>query len=239
MGLFSSKKSLKDSGLLLGATDNHCHLLYGVDDGVGTREETLRILSFLEECGFEMVWLTPHIMEDVPNTTAELRQRFDELRSAYSGPIRLDLAAEYMMDNLFEERLSSDDLLTHGGDLLLVETSTWSPPIDLWGTISRILSKGYRPLLAHPERYRYMDKNDYRRLHGMGVRFQLNLPSLLGAYGETALLKAEDLLEKGWYSMAGSDCHRERSILGQYRAPVLSKKTRKRLEPLMKGEVSD
>jgi len=233
LGLFQHRESLVVSGLLRGAVDNHSHILYGLDDGVRTQEDSLAILAWLEELGVSEVWLTPHVMEDVPNTTEGIRARFAELQAAYQGGIRLRLAAEYMIDTLFEERLADRDLLTHGGDTVLVETSSVAPPINLWEVLERMCASGYRPLIAHPERYRYMEKADYKRLHDMGCVLQLNLPSIVGFYGESARERAQDLLDKGWYRMAGSDCHRFRAIQSQYEAKELKKKTVGRLAPLM------
>ena len=231
---FDKKKSLSESELLLGAIDNHSHILWGVDDGVKTREETLSILLWLEECGFAELWFTPHIMEDVPNTTAGLTARFEELKALYTGPLKLHLAAEYMMDNLFRERLLARDLLLHGDNKVLVETSTWAPPVDFWETLGDIFDYGYQPILAHPERYRYMQEADYDRLHDMGVTLQLNIPSILGHYGPGSINRAQILLDKGWYSMVGSDCHRSRLIRDWYTRPTLSKKTLAQIAPLMK-----
>lgn len=226
MGLFDfmkRKQSLLGSGVLQGATDRHCHILYGVDDGAKTLEDALAVLAYDEEIGITEVWCTPHIMEDVPNTTEALKQRFAELQAAYAGPIKLHLAAEYMLDTLFEERFNAGDLLTMEDNTLLVETSTWNPPADMTGTLRKIQKAGYRPLLAHPERYRYMTEQGYERLHKMGIHFQLNLGSLVGYYGETAMRKAHEILEKGWYSEIGSDCHRLATIKEQYNREVLTK----------------
>lgn len=226
MGLFDfmkRKQSLLGSGVLQGATDRHCHILYGVDDGAKALEDALAVLAYDEEIGINEVWCTPHIMEDVPNTTEALKQRFAELQAAYAGPIKLHLAAEYMLDTLFEERFNAGDLLTMEDNTLLVETSTWNPPADMTGTLRKIQKAGYRPLLAHPERYRYMTEQGYERLHKMGIHFQLNLGSLVGYYGETAMRKAQELLEKGWYSEIGSDCHRLATIKEQYNREVLTK----------------
>ena len=235
-GLFGSKKkSLLDGGILQGATDNHSHILYGVDDGVKTVEESMKILHFYEEAGLQTLWLTPHVMEDVPNTTEGLKDRFAQLQAAYAGPIRLKLAAEYMIDTLFVERLRDKDLLLHGGDRVLMETSTWSPPIDLWEIIEEALHAGYRPLIAHPERYRYMRMKDYERLKNMGCLLQLNLPSIVGVYGEETRAKAETLLEKGFYCMFGSDCHRSRALDSQVHAPVFKPDVLRKLEALKQG----
>lgn len=201
------------SGILKGMTDCHSHLLPGVDDGVGTLDESLRILDMMEKHGVRKVWLTPHIMEDIPNTTAHLRERFAELQASYSGSVELHLAAENMLDGLFEERLEKNDLLPLGenGDHLLVETSCFSPPMDLYGILERIKAKGYHPVLAHPERYGYMEKEDYRRIKDMGVKLQLNLFSIVGAYGKHIQEKAEQLLKFGVYDLIGSDLHSEKS----------------------------
>lgn len=232
-GFLKPKKTLADFGLLKGATDNHSHILWGLDDGVKTQEETLSILSFYEKLGLKTLWLTPHTMEDVPNTTECLKGRFSELQEIYHGSIELRLASEYMIDNLFEQRLEERDLLTHGRDTVLVETSTWAPPIDLWDILERMMSYGYRPMIAHPERYRYMTKKDYERLRDMGTVLQLNLPSIIGSYGEDVRLKAQMLLDKGFYRMAGSDCHRSRAIKRQYSDIRIKESTLEQLKELM------
>ena len=157
---FRKRISLKDSGIFKNFTDCHSHILPGVDDGVQTMEEALEILRLYEELGIKSVWLTPHIMEDMPNTTLHLRERYAELQATYSGPIKLHLASENMLDNLFEERLEKNDLLPLGesGDHLLVETSYFNPPMGLNNILLRIKAKGYYPILAHPERYVYKKK---------------------------------------------------------------------------------
>ncbi|MEY8687584.1 tyrosine-protein phosphatase [Bacteroides sp. AN502(2024)] len=206
---FRKRVLLKDSGIFDGFTDWHSHILPGVDDGVQTMGEALEILCLYEELGVKSVWLTPHIMEDMPNTTAHLRERFTELQATYTGPVKLHLAAENMLDNLFEERLEKNDLLPLGenGDHLLVETSYFSPPMNLYGILGRIKAKGYYPVLAHPERYVYMGESDYQRLKGMGVKFQLNLPSIAGMYGDRIKKKAILLLSERAITHIGTDIH--------------------------------
>ena len=200
---------LKDSGIFEGFTDWHSRILPGVDDGVRTVEEALEILRLYEELGVKAVWLTPHIMEDIPNTTAHLRERFAELQATYTGPITLHLAAENMLDNLFEERLEKNDLLPLGenGDHLLVETSYFTPPMGLSNILLRIKAKGYYPILAHPERYVYMERKDYQRLIELRVKFQLNLPSIAGMYGSRIKKKTMWLLSEKVIAYTGTDIH--------------------------------
>lgn len=209
MWLLSNKVKMADSGLLEGFCDWHCHLLPGVDDGVTEMRETLDILARWETLGVAEVWLTPHVMEDIANETAALRQRFDLLRGKYKGNIHLHLATENMMDNLLHRRIAEKDLLPIGskGMHLLVETSYFNPPIDMGGVIDKVKSAGYIPILAHPERYQYMDIGDYKKWKDRGILMQLNFPSLVGAYGIAVQKKAEMLLEKGFYDLTGSDTH--------------------------------
>ena len=220
---FLKKHTFASSGIFQDFTDYHCHLLPGVDDGVQTLEDTLYILSEYERLGIREVWLTPHIMEDIPNTTEALRTRFDELTATYTGSIHLHLAAENMLDPLFEERLQHNDLLPLGteGDHLLVETSYYNPPIDLYGLLERIKQKGYHPVLAHPERYRYMQQADYRKLHAMGVKLQCNLPSFAGMYGKEARQKAQWILrEWGTPPFMGTDLHSARQLTALLNARI-------------------
>ena len=136
--------------------------------------------------------------------------RFVELQSAYQGNIALNLASENMLDNLFEERLNKNDLLPIGkaGKHLLVETSYFNPPMDLQNILLRIKAKGYYPILAHPERYLYMNESDYQQLKSINVQFQLNQFSLLCLYGKEVKKKALMLQKLRMYDYTGTDLHR-------------------------------
>ncbi len=216
MWLFKKKvKSLRESGMFEGFTDWHSHILPGVDDGIKNIEDSLAVLRAYEELGFRKVWLTPHIMEDYPNTTEGLKACFEELKSAWNGNVEIKLASENMLDTLFEERLEANDFLPIGdeGNHLLVETSYYTPPMGMEETLEKIKSVGYFPILAHPERYRYMEEKDYRKLKDMGILFQMNFVSLVGGYGETARKKAEWLLAEGMIDFTGSDVHRLASVM--------------------------
>lgn len=232
--LFNTKQSLQSSGVLKGFADRHSHILFGVDDGLGNLEESLAVLQYMEQQGVNELWCTPHIMEDVANTTNFLKERFNELKENYKGGIKLNLAAEYMLDTVFETRLKEKDLLTMEDDILLVETSTVAEPYNFIGSMQEIMRAGYRPLFAHPERYRFLAEKDFNKLYELGVRFQLNIGSLTGYYGEAVKKKAEYLLSKGMYWCCGSDCHKLKSIVHQHSLKVLSKNTIKLLQTEIK-----
>lgn len=209
MNPFFWKKTMSEMPSLIGNTDWHCHILPGVDDGVRDISETLEILCRYAAEGIKEVWLTPHIMEDFPNATDFLRKKFEEVVNAYSGDIKLNLGSENMLDSLFEERLANNDLLPVGesGEYLLVETSYFNPPLGLKETLKKIMKKGYIPLLAHPERYIYMDRKDYRELKDEGVSFQLNLLSFGGYYGKEVRDKARWIYKNHLHDVLGTDLH--------------------------------
>jgi len=237
MWLISNKIKVAESGLLEGYCDYHCHLLPGVDDGVKKEEETMRILERWESVGVKEVWMTPHIMEDIPNKPAELKERFEKVKAHYNGSIELHLAAEHMMDNLFLERLPERGLLTLGitGSRLLVETSYYNPPMDMGGIIESIKMKGYEPVLAHPERYQYMDMRDYKAWKAKGVRLQLNIGSLVCAYGPEVQKKAEMLLDRGMYDLWGTDTHSMRFVEYVLESRMKKKVVKKVMELMERG----
>ena len=230
MLFFNKKVSLTECGLFYNWTDRHSHILPGVDDGIRTIEDSMNVLRYYEQIGVDDVWLTPHIMEDCPNEPYELKERFEELCEAYAktdggSKIMLHLAAENMIDSLFVKRLESGNLLTYGdkGDELLVETSYAQAPYRFKLILQDIRKAGLTPVLAHPERYRHMEYDDYFTLHEQGVKFQLNITSLSGAYGPEPKARAEYLLEEGLYTYQGSDLH----SLSAFKRAITAKSVRK------------
>ncbi|MCM1152326.1 MAG: capsular biosynthesis protein [Muribaculum sp.] len=202
--------TLTESGMYQGFTDWHSHILPGVDDGIKTLEDSLDVLRYYERVGVKKLWLTPHIMEDYPNTPADLLRRYEALKLAYDGPVEIKLASENMLDSLFEERLAENNFLPIGdqGGHLLIETSYFNPPMNMEELIEGVFKRGYFPVLAHPERYRYMEQRDYERLKEMGVLFQVNFVSSVGGYGQSAMEKVEWFLRKDMVDLVGSDLHR-------------------------------
>jgi tyrosine-protein phosphatase YwqE len=205
---FSNSVSLTETDFFKGWTDCHSHFLWGVDDGIQTEQETLDALRYYESLGIECVCFTPHIMNDLHANTADaLQQRFAQLQQNYHGSLRLQLGAEYMLDEGFEKHVDCGPLLTVMGTCVLVETFSQSPPLELRQIIFRLQNQNHNVLMAHPERYRYSTLDCCKRLKDMGVLLQLNLLSLLGAYGNIVRQKATKLLTAGLYDCVGSDLH--------------------------------
>lgn len=210
MFLFSKKKPFLGGILTQEMTDLHAHLLPGVDDGAQSEEDSFVLLKYLEEIGLRRLFLTPHIMDDLKNNTRSfLRERFERFLAVYPGRVELRLGAEYMLDQHFFRHME-EGLLTYDGVHVLVETSYLYAPPDLQGMIYEITLNGYIPVLAHPERYVYMEKSDYHQLKNRGCLFQMNLLSLSGFYGKSASMRCRELLEDDLYDLVGSDIHNRR-----------------------------
>lgn len=204
---FKKKHSLLESGILKGMTDIHSHILPGVDDGSPSTASSLDLLNWFERLGIVQVWLTPHVMSDLTQNTPErLTTCFEQFKQQYKGAIKLHQAGEYMMDAAFLQKLETG-VLQLGKKHLLIETSYMLPPAGLHDILEQVRHAGYFPLIAHPERYTYMDKKDYQKLHEEGYEFQLNLMSLSGYYNPGAKAASEWLLKKGMYTYVGSDLH--------------------------------
>lgn len=205
--LFTRKYSISDARILEGMTDVHAHLLPGVDDGVSDIVSAKKAIAYLEQLGVLRIFLTPHIMSDLRNNTSEfLSACFKDFSDRLFSSISVRLGAEYMLDASFRSHLERG-LLTYDGQHVLLETSYIAPPLGLNELLKEVMKKGYIPIIAHPERYVYMNFSDYDKLKEMGCLFQLNLMSLGGCYGEHALYFSALLLEKGLYTYLGSDFH--------------------------------
>ncbi|MBL7951998.1 MAG: histidinol phosphatase [Flavobacteriales bacterium] len=218
MGLFSKLFGSKDAALadadlsVLGC-DVHSHFIPGIDDGAQTMDQSMELLTAMAELGYGKVVTTPHNMADGYKNTPEIilggleRVRDEAKRRGLA--IEIDAAAEYYLDHELEQKVTDRKVLTFGDNLLLFELPFISEPAVLLTVIFQMQTAGYRPVLAHPERYAfwYNDFSKYERLKERGVLFQLNLIALSGAYGPQARHIAERLIDAGHYELIGSDCH--------------------------------
>lgn len=231
----TGKTYVKNSKLIVGCTDIHSHLLPGVDDGATTFEEARRAISALEEVGVKQMFLTPHIAGDLPNNLSEsLQARFNEFLQECPSSIQFKLAGEYMLDNNFVDKISNK-ALTYDGRHLLVETSYIAAPNNFENLMYEIQLRELVPVLAHPERYLYQSFNELRRLKRIGVKFQLNLFSLSGAYGNVVRDMALDLLNIDAYDYVGTDIHRITAFNASYQKLKLSKSIIAKIEQLFEN----
>lgn len=194
-----------------GATDLHCHLLPGVDDGFSTVEKSLHALKKLEEHGIKKMVLTPHFMKDYPdNNRTTITAKFEAYKEEADRVcgIELHIAGEYMMDARFLEHFKQGFLtLDKQGTHVLCETSYLMCEQGVSEMLYEIMCSDYQPVIAHPERYEYANKDDYFKWVDKRFKFQLNILSLAGAYGSNAVAKSQYLLKEGLYDYVGSDMH--------------------------------
>lgn len=200
-------------------TDIHSHILPGLDDGSADMDTTKNLLLKMKEIGITSFVFTPHVMEGVwENTSEGILERLEKVKSAltaeeWSG-FHIRASAEYMLDDGFTDLLSKRDLLPIAANFILVEMSFMEQPLNIFEILAQIQIAGYRPIMAHPERYFYLhgDMGEYEKLKGAGCYFQLNLLSLSSWYGEDVKKMAGKLLQKGWYDFVGSDAHHHRHV---------------------------
>lgn len=210
----SSPKLISDFAHL--QVDIHSHLIPGIDDGADTVETSLALIRRLQGLGYKRLITTPHVMSDMyPNTREDILNGLEKLRQALTASdldIQVDAAAEYYMDEHFEDIIRNEDMLTLPGNRVLVEMSFVSEPPNLFHYIFKMQTKGYKPILAHPERYIFLKKNfnQYQRLKEYGCEFQLNILSLTGYYGKPTQELALKLLKNKMIDYLGTDLHHER-----------------------------
>lgn len=190
----------------------HSHLIPAIDDGVRTIEESFAVIDELINMGYEKIITTPHIMTDYyGNTLDSIALAYEKFLPALREKgytILFQCAAEYYLDEkVYELVIRKEKLLSFGDRYLLFETNAVSEPLQLKEFIFALSLQGYRPILAHPERYQYMTLEKAEDLRNRGVLLQINLLSLVGFYGPPIQKFAEKLIDRGWTDLLGSDCH--------------------------------
>ncbi|KAB1155877.1 tyrosine-protein phosphatase [Flavobacterium luteum] len=207
--------------------DIHSHLLPGIDDGAQTIEDTLFLVSEMKKLGIEQCITTPHVMKNVWDNTKigienNLNITISDLEIKAKN-IPLKASAEYLIDSNFASLFQNESLLVLKDNYVLVELSYLNAPIQLYEILFDLQVAGYKPVLAHPERYSffYHNLNEYQKLKHSGCLFQLNLLSTIGYYGIEAAKISEKLLQKGMIDFVGSDIHHKNHIDGFSRKILL------------------
>lgn len=202
-------------------TDIHSHILSGIDDGAQTIEDSLQLIKGLMQLGVKRSVATPHIIGDLyPNTPATITAALEKLRAALKEEgidFEVSAAAEYMLDGYFFELLSKKEkLLTLKDNIILTEFPFTTLPNYMEKVAFDILTEGYQPILAHPERYMYAHGNTkmYHRWKDLGFKLQVNLLSLTGGYGKDVARAAKYILKHELSSYVATDLHHMRHIQG-------------------------
>ncbi len=213
--LFSnSKSSLPDFSKV--KIDMHSHLIPGIDDGARTMDDSVALARRMYELGYKKLITTPHIQHDFYKNTPEIiLGGLEKVRAALQAeniPIEIEAAAEYLLDDGFEELAERGELLTFGDKYILVELSYFNPNPNLKSIVFNLQIDGYKVILAHPERYSYWFNNfgKFERLKERGMLFQMNIVSLAGFYQTPVKKFAETLVEREMIDLIGSDMHNMR-----------------------------
>lgn len=199
--------------------DIHSHLLPGIDDGAQTMEESIVLIRAFAALGYRKLVTTPHIMSDIYRNTPEIiNDKLQQVKAELEAQqivIELEAAAEYYLDENLMAALQDDQpLLSFGQRYILFEANFLSEPLLLKEFIFLASTKGYKPVLAHPERYAWLQQNDEKisDLLERGVLFQLNISSLAGYYSRPVRQMARTLINRGQVHWLGSDCHQMHHI---------------------------
>ena len=199
-------------------TDCHCHILPGLDDGAGSLEESVALARMQVSWGFRKAVCTSHRVVKYPNVPevviSSCQMLQEELRKR-EIPLELTPSMEYrLIPETWLETLEKGWLLPWEGNHILIELPIHRAsrignivPED---EIKRLLNIGYQPVLAHPERYLYLDMERYYSFKEAGVLFQRNVGSLEGLYGEAVSVRCEALLSAGMFDIIGTDLHNAR-----------------------------
>ena len=244
MGLFDIFKSKKEQVQLFYNTDIHCHILPGVDHGSQSIEQSLDMLRAEQEMGISNVILTSHVTAvTFENTRESLMDAFLKLQDAVTDAgldIKLHLSAEYRMDEYFDKEYAADHLIPMPGNHILLENSFQQELMNLDELLFDMQVKGYKTILAHPERYTYYSRRRkrYEQLHNAGAKFQVNILSFTGYFGEEVRDSALWFAHNGMIDYLGSDMHnvKHAHIIMDY---INSKEWRKlslEIEPTVKND---
>ena len=213
--IFSKKEEIIDPiDISFLRNDIHSHLIPGIDDGSPEMETTIVLLKKFIDLGYKKVITTPHVMSDYYKNNPEIiLSGLNNVRKEIKKQnldIEIEAAAEYNLEPEFEKLLDDGKLLSFGAEkYLLFELSFFDEPLRLNETIWKMIEKGFRPVLAHVERYGYWH-NNYDKVEEMinrGVKLQLNIGSVTGAYGPEVKKFAERLIKDEIIEFVGSDCH--------------------------------
>lgn len=195
-------------------TDMHCHLVPRVDDGSKCIEESIECLNTLRAVGYRKVIITPHFQHPrFPNDEDNIVRRYEELKHhAIEAGVEIEFAGiggEYRIDTGFNSRLNNPRFLNVGGQYVLVEFHLHQPMQGYEKMIFELQMKGHEVILAHPERYPYLNVHGSRmeQLKNQGVYFQVNTLSLGGFYGDDAKKRAYEMINNGWVEFLGTDTH--------------------------------
>ena len=201
--------------------DCHSHILYGIDDGCKTIEDSIETIKNLKGIGFDTIILTPHYLkgsEYVANNK-EKKERYNILCDRVKEEnidVKLYLGNEIYITDDIEELIFNKEVTTLNlSRYVLIELPLYNEINNVEDYIYELKLKGYKPIIAHPERYSYYQENVHKliSLYKSGVLFQSNYGSLIGNYGKHAMKLIKYMLKNNMITFMGTDIHRKDSSM--------------------------
>ena len=194
-------------------TDIHSHILFNIDDGSKSIEESLNMLNKLSFLGFNNIICTPHFIEgsNYNANNAKKEKIINMLREKTN--VNLFLGNEIFINKKIDEYIKDGYIMPINNKYLLIEFPMHNAIKDDLDIFYELQIKGYTIILAHPERYTFF-QDDYKKInkyHERGILFQCNYGSINGMYGHKAEKLLKYLLKKGWVDFLGTDIHHDSS----------------------------
>lgn len=201
--------------------DMHNHILYGIDDGCKTIEESIETIKKMKKIGFNNIVLTPHYIEDSSfkaNNNLKL-QRLEILKEELlknNIDVNLFLGNEIFINESINELIINKEIRSiNNTRYILIELPFNNQILNLDDYLYELKLKGYKIIIAHPERYTYFKDNyeEARKLYDSGVLFQVNYGSIIGQYGSSSLKLVKKLLKDDMVDFISTDIHKPSSSL--------------------------
>lgn len=197
-------------------TDIHSHIIFDVDDGARTIDESIELLKRMQEIGFKNVILTPHYIKgsEYCSENKEKKEKLNQIKEILAKEninINIYLGNEIFINNNIYEEIKEGKIHTlNNTRYILVELPFHNQIVNLEDIIYELKIKGLIPIIAHPERYSYFQNNykEVDRLRNEGFLFQGNYASILGYYGKESQKLLKYMLKKQYIDYLGTDIHR-------------------------------
>ena len=212
--IFKSKPTLKEL-IPEGFVDIHSHILPGIDDGAKDVTQSLELIKEMKKLGFSKIIGTPHTYPGLyENSIESIKGAYKKVKEKGIKDIDIDFSSEYMLDNTIIEKVRNKKILCLKDNYVLIEMSFIAKPIGLYELIYEIKVNGFLPVLAHPERYLFLENlKEYDKLKKFGCLFQANLLSLTNHYGKRVNDRLNKLISRNLIDFVGSDVHNTNHIL--------------------------
>lgn len=199
--------------------DCHSHIIFDVDDGCKTLEDSINTIKNLNSIGFNKIVLTPHYLKgsDYIKNNKEKKERLNILKEKLKEEninVELFLGNEiYITDDIDDLVMNKKATTINKSRYILIELPLYNKLNNVEDFIYELKIKGYIPVIAHPERYSYYSTKDLYALYESGVLFQCNYGSIIGNYGKDAIKLIEYLLKNDMITFMATDIHRPESSI--------------------------